>query len=392
MCECIVFRHQLFKISEPFIIQQAGHLKLFRPLYLGRERFGSPPRYADSLALEDLPGWNTRSKIWQVASRDPRPYLKLLGNRRVALIHAHFGVEGVYALPLARWLEVPLVTTFHGFDATLSAASLLASRKPSWINYLLRRQQLAAQGDLFLCVSEYIRQRVLDLGFPEERTHVHYIGIDVESIIPRDSQEERRLILHVARLVEKKGTEFLIRAFAKIAHEIPDVGLAVIGEGPLGERLKRLSSELGMRKRVHFVGSLPHNEVMDWMRKAAVLVLPSIHAKSGDSEGLGMVLLEAAASGVPVIGTNHGGIPEAVMDGETGFLVPERDIEGLSRRILELLQNKPLRIRMGMQARGMVERRYNIRQQAAALELFYKRALTASCRHGYLARSDSSAK
>jgi glycosyltransferase involved in cell wall biosynthesis len=211
--QAIIFRHQLFKISEPFITQQAGALNTFEPVYLGRKRFGNPPTDAKTLALEDLPGQSgILSKVWQVATRDPRPYLSLLANHRPSLIHAHFGVEGVYALPLARKLDIPLITTFHGFDATTSKLALLKSGSPAWFNYAVFQRQLIKGGDLFICVSDYIRQRVIALGFPESRTHVHYIGIDTQAIVPRQVTEERPMVLHVARLVEKKGTAYLIRA------------------------------------------------------------------------------------------------------------------------------------------------------------------------------------
>ncbi len=376
MSEVAVFRHQLFKVSEPFITQQAEQLCRFKPLYLGRERFGEAPADSESLALTDIAEQRKfPRRLWQVVTRDPRPYVRLLGRRRPALIHAHFGVEGVYALPLARKLGLPLVTTFHGFDATLSIKALLTSRMPSWISYALRRRQLAQQGDLFLCVSEFICQRVIELGFPEERTFVHYIGIDTQAISPRDPSAERPTVLHVARLVEKKGTAYLIRAFAMIAHVFPEVDLVIIGDGPLRESLVTLARAIGLKSRILFTGVRSHEEVMAAMNKAAMLVLPSVTAGSGDAEGLGMVLLEAAALGVPLIGTWHGGIPEAVDDEQTGFLVPERDVVMLAGRMQELLANHALRKSMGRQARVLCESRFDIQKQTQRLEAFYDKVL-----------------
>src|SRR5258708_28996533 len=126
--EIVVFRHNLFRISEPFITQQAQHLRRHKALYLGRLRFGAPPAGAESLALQDLGSRCALPRIgWKMITRNPRPYQRLLGDRRPSLIHAHFGVEGVYALPLATQLKIPLVTTFHAFDATLSTAAFLGS-------------------------------------------------------------------------------------------------------------------------------------------------------------------------------------------------------------------------------------------------------------------------
>jgi colanic acid/amylovoran biosynthesis glycosyltransferase len=375
--EIAVFRHNLFRISEPFITQQAGQLRRYRPLYVGRLRYGDAPAGAASLALSDLGGPLSLARIgWQMLTRNPTPYLRLLKDRRPALIHAHFGVEGVYALPIARRLDVPLVTTFHGFDATLSTAALMTS--PAWANYPLFRHRLARQGDLFLCASGFIRERVLAMGFPAARSHVHYIGVDGRAIRPRDPAEETATILHVARLVEVKGAEYLIRAFAQVAARSPNVELVMIGDGPLKASLQGLAKSLGVAERVRFLGALPHDQVLAWMRKAAMLVLPSVRTGTGRVEGLGMVLLEAAATGVPVIGSRIGGIPEGIADGETGFLVPEKDPGALARRIGDLLDDPALRLAMGAKARAFALERFDIARQTELLEGFYDSVLAGA--------------
>jgi len=368
-----IFRHNLFRISEPFITQQAQQLRRHKPLYLGRLRYGAPPDGAVSLALQDLgPCWPARV-AWQMLTRDPRAYQRLLADRRPALIHAHFGVEGVYALPLAKRLKIPLVTTFHGFDATLSTAALLCS--PAWANYPLFRRQLAEQGDLFLGASSFIADRLLAMGFPAARTRVHYIGVDFQAIRPRDPGEETPTILHVARLVAVKGTKYLIRAFAALAPRHAGLQLVIIGDGPLKRPLQALVKSLGLEGRVRFLGALAHAEVMAWMRRAAVLALPSVRTASGRVEGLGMAMLEAAATGVPVVGSRLGGIPEGVIDGETGFLVPERDADALARRIGDLLDDRATRLGMGARGRALVERRFDIRRQTETLENLYDSVL-----------------
>ncbi len=379
MRQVAIFRQNLFRISEPFITQQAQHLQRHQPLYVGRLRFGDPPQGASSLALQDLgDGWSLPRIGWQMVTRTARPYQRLLGAHRPSLIHAHFGIDGVYALPLANRLKIPLVTTFHGFDATLSTAALLCS--PAWANYPLFRRQLARKGDLFLCVSSFIRDRVLAMGFPEARTHVHYTGVDCRLIQPRDPSEETPTILHVARLVDMKGTQYLIRAFRCLAQRHPDYNLVIIGDGPLRRSLCALTKRLQLERRVQFLGALPHAQVVAWMRRAAMLVLPSVETSTGRVEGLGMVVLEAAATGVPVVASRVGGIAEGVIDGQTGFLVPERDVDALSRRLNELLDEPAARLRMRIQARGFVERQFDIRRQGETLEDFYDALLTSGRR------------
>ena len=368
--EVAIFRHNLFRISEPFIAEQAQHLRRYRPLYVGRKRFGLPPDGASSLALEDLyKRWKLPRIGWQMLTGDAQPYLSLLGRHRPPLIHAHFGIEGVSALGLAMQLEIPLVTTFHGFDATLKTHAMLGS--PAWFRYPLLRRKLAREGNLFLCASSFIRQKLLETGFPESRTHTHYIGVDCQTIRPRADFEETPLILHVARLVEVKGTRYLLRAFATVARKYDRVQLLIIGDGPLRRQLHALTASLGMRDRVEFLGAVPHVAVLSWMRKAAMLVLPGIRTATGREEGLGMVLLEAAATGLPIVGSRVGGIPECMLEGKTGFLVPERDEDALARRMAELLEDPVRRHRMGAAGRALVEDRFDIDRQTAVLENYY---------------------
>ncbi len=368
--EVAIFRHNLFRISEPFIAAQAQHLRRYRPLYVGRKRFGLPPDGASSLALEDLYKRFALPRIgWQMITGNMRPYLRLMERQRPSVIHAHFGIEGVSALPLALRLEIPLVTTFHGFDATLKTHAMLGS--PAWFRYPLLRRKLAREGDLFLCASSFIRERLLAMGFPESRTHTHYIGVDCRAIRPREDFEERPVILHVARLVEVKGTRHLLRAFATVAQRYDGVQLLIIGDGPLRRPLQALAAAAGIRDRVEFLGALPHADVLAWMRKAAMLVLPGIRTATGREEGLGMVLLEAAATGLPVIGSRVGGIPECILDGRTGFLVPERDDAALAERMGELLEDPVKRRQMGTAGRALVERRFDIERQTEALESLY---------------------
>lgn len=368
----LVYRHQLFKPSEVFIIQQVGALQRFRPLFVGRKTFGIAPSGTDVITMQEL---GRRAVTRNMFLCDASHLLEKIRPHNPALIHAHFGVEGVYALGLAKALQIPLVTTFHGFDATTTTMSLLLSGKPSWVNYALFRKKLAREGDLFICVSNYIRNRVLELGFPEERTVVHYIGIDSDAIQPIKKNVASRTILHVARLVEKKGTRYLIEAFGKIARKFADVNLVIIGEGPLRQELENLTNSLGLDQRVNFMGVQPHSEVMNWMSKASIFCLPSVTARSGDSEGLGMVFLEAAAMAVPSVGTFHGGIPEAIEDGSTGFLVPERDVNALAERLEHLLENDSMCEKMGQAARRMVEEKFNLLEQTQKLEDMYEALL-----------------
>lgn len=371
-----IFRNQLFKGSEVFIDQQAEALTHFYKCYIGRRVVGHAPENANAHVLNEKGTLHERiCEGYNALTLSAMPYKHLLRCQRLDLIHAHFAIDGLYALALAKSKDVPLVTTLHGFDVTVTSKELLASRSPAWINYLLRQRQLKEEGDKFICVSNFIARQAIENGFPDSKIIQHYIGIDVDKYSCRDSDEDQSLILHVARLVEKKGTSVLLDAIAIVRKGNPNVKLLIIGDGPLKAQLKEKVSALGLDENVILAGALPHLEVMQWMRKAGMLVLPSLTAKTGDAEGLGMVLLEAAATGVPVIGSQHGGIPEAIIDEKTGYLVPEKDPQQLAERISWLLNNADIRHQMGIEARQFVAMKFNLSKQTKKLEAIYQEVI-----------------
>jgi glycosyltransferase involved in cell wall biosynthesis len=358
-----VFRSPVFNASETFVAAQAGGLVRYQPLMLGLEGKGHVPAAlngrvmlasrGEALALRF--GGSARGLAERV-----RPYAPVL-------VHAHFGPDGVLAMPLARRLGVPLVTSLRGYDVTRTRGALLRSGRASWVRYALMRGRLAREGALFLAVSEALRARAIAAGFPEGRTLTHYNGVD----LARFRVGERGaglMVLHVGRLVEKKGTAVLLRAFAQVHGAFPSAELAIVGEGPLRASLEGLAGELGLGEAVRFVGHAPAGE---WMRRAALLAAPSVTAADGDAEGLPNVVVEAAASGLAVLGSDHSGIPEAIDDGRSGFVVPEGAVEPLAARLAELLGSAELRARMGAAGRTMVEAKFDAARQMARLEAIY---------------------
>ena len=362
-----VFRAPLFNASETFVRSQATGLVRYQPLVVGIERIGNiPPELCDRLMLPHGARARLAAKwLGRWGSLGDR-----IAAARPALVHAHFGPDGVLALPLARRLGVPLVTTLRGYDVGRSAISLIRSGRLSWVRYALARRKLMRQGDLFLAVSDALRRAAIGDGYPADRLFTHYNGVDL-SAFPPGGPADGETVLHVGRLVEKKGTAVLLRAFAKLASEFPRAQLVIIGDGPLRASLERLAGELGLDRSVRFLGSLPPDQVAEWMRDSALVAVPSCVAQDGDAEGLPNVAVEAAASGRPVIGSDHRGIPEAVIDGRTGFLVPEGEAEPLANRLAELLADAELRRRMGAAARTLAEEKFDAARQIQRLEQLY---------------------
>jgi colanic acid/amylovoran biosynthesis glycosyltransferase len=298
----------------------------------------------------------------------------------VGLLHAHFGPDGTYALPLAAALRVPLITTFHGWDVTVRPSAMLASPNPTIARYLLRRGALRRSGGAFIAVSDYVRDRLLVLGFAPERVIRHYIGVDTRRFtpIPDEARTSERYILSVARHAAKKGLDTLLRAFARVAPRFPDVRLVQVGNGPLTPELKALAAALGIASRVEFAGAQPYDRVRELMQNATAVALTSQTAADGDEEALGMVLNEASACAVPIVATRHGGIPEAVLDKQTGLLAPERDVNAIGDALAGLLQDPEYARQLGRRGREFVCEAFDIRTQTAALERIYDDVIAAA--------------
>jgi len=373
-----IFRHTLLPLSETFISEQIRHLRGVDVVVLGirfenRDRFELP---AGHVINPDGGPAGLLREILYITSGRSAALDRAIAQEKVDLLHAHFGVEGLYALPFALRHGLPLITTFWGFDATTGRRQLLSSGKPAWIRYALLGERLRRRGTLFIAVSEYLRNRLIESGFPPDRTIVHYNGVDLTAFAPAQHRSGNPTLLSVGRLVEKKGFEYLIRAFALVAAEMPEVRLGIAGEGPLRRRLEQLTSERGLSASVTFHGSLPHREVAALMQSASVVCQPSVTAADGDSEGLPTVVLEAAATARPLVGTRHSGIPEIVVDGKTGFLVEERDVGALADRLLSLLANADLRRSMGEAGRRRIEEKFDARKQAERLEEIYRETIS----------------
>lgn len=286
-------------------------------------------------------------------------------------MHAHFGPDGVSVMPLARRLRIPLIVTFHGGDCTVARHSLWLSGKLYNYHFLLREGKLKKDAALFLAVSGFLRSRLLDRGYPDQKVRTHYIGVDTEKFKPAERAGDEPYILCVGRHVPKKGIDVLLRAFSRMTKKHQALSLLQVGSGPLTGTLKTLAHTLGIEARVRFLGAQPHDKVVELMRGARVFALPSQEARNGDSEALGIVFNEASACGVPVVATRHGGIPEAVLDGETGFLVPEKDDAALAEKLDLLLTDDALARRMSRRGREYVCEVFDLRRQTRVLERIY---------------------
>ena len=291
---------------------------------------------------------------WQVRSLRWLDILLTFPEQRFDIVHCHFGPNGNIGVCLKRIdPRVKVVTVFHGFDL-----SVRLGRDGTGIY-----RRLFARGDLFLPVSEYWKAKLMELGCDPAKILVHHMGVDpaqFEFQTKRIAGGQRTRILTVGRLVEKKGHQFALCALGTIAAKNKDFVLTIVGDGPLLAELESLVNELGLKSQVRFVGAVDHVAVARLYHESHIFLLPSITAANSDQEGIPVVLMEAQACGLPVVSTYHSGISEVVIDGESGYLVAEKDVAALAEKLDYLIEHPEVWPQMGQRGRAHIEESFNI--------------------------------
>lgn len=293
-----------------------------------------------------------------------------LGKPPYDIVHCQFGPLGQLGLILKDLgvFHGKLVTSFRGYDIS----SYVRSYGSGVYRELFRR------GDLFLCVSSAIRDKLIKLGCEENKVFVHRSGIDPANLryrACRVQKDEKRRVATVARLVEKKGLEYAIRAVAHVARRTPTIEYRIAGEGPLRGELQRLINDLGMDDRVELLGWKSEREITALLDQSDILLAPSVTSETGDEEGIPGAIMEAFAHGLPVISTAHAGIPEVVHDGQSGFLVPERNAGALAEKLQALVDQPALCARMGASGRDFIESNCDINKLNDRLVTLYRQLL-----------------
>ncbi len=360
--------------SETFIGQQISRLRKYDPLVISRSKLSETEFHHVSISDNDLFRFK-QILFW--LTRHPVLFGSSSHLSALDLIHAHFGADGVYVLPLVKKLGLPLIVTMHGCESEIFRRQLQnpwknrGDLKYQSISFLRNEKQLMERASTFIAVSKFIQDKLIALGYPKEKVVLHHIGIDTEKFIPAPRDSGSRYILCVGRHVSKKGIDTLLKAFARIHKKHPNVDLVQIGSGELTDFLKALSGQLEIEHKVKFMGAQPYSKVLEWMQNAEIFSLPSQTGTHGSHEGLPMVFKEASACGIPIVSTVHSGIPEAVVNGVTGFLVPERDDQLLSEKLDTLLSDRALGKKIGLEGREYICENFDIQKQTKKLEQIY---------------------
>jgi colanic acid/amylovoran biosynthesis glycosyltransferase len=292
----------------------------------------------------------------------------LLERRGADLMHIYFGHTGVHLLPFIQQWGKPCVVSFHGADVGL---------KQEVRDYIPKLRQVFGTATLVFARSQSLADRLATLGCPTEKLRISRTGVPLQQFpfVRREAPVDGRWrFMQACRLIPKKGVATTLCAFAIFQKQYPYAELIIAGKGPLQGHLEELAEELGVLERVRFVGFLSQEKLMELYASAHLFLHPSETPPDQNQEGIPNSVLEAMSTGLPIAATRHGGIPEAVEHGRTGFLVAERDFEALAAAMKEIVRSPNTFREMGQLASEHVSAHFEQSAQIRNLESHYDEA------------------
>ena len=360
------------------LYRQLKALEHFRPVVITQKRENAESFPFSDVIVAPKPVTHPLRRIWQkqVLQRPITIYRSeagrlrhLLASIRAALLHVYFGHIGVHLLPLLETIDLPVVVSFHGADAQVDL------EKPA---HLTLTRRVFARADLILARSQSLADRLVAAGCDRGKIRLHRTGIPVADfpfvphVVPEDGRWQ---CIQVARLIPKKGLATTLRAFAAFRAVHPGATLTLAGEGPQLDELRILAGELGCAATIAFPGFLPQPRLRELFEQSHLFLHPSELTVTGDQEGVPNSMLEAMASGLPVVATRHGGIPEAVEHGISGLLVAEQDHRAVADAMLTLAADPVRYAAISKAASERVRSTFELGAQARVLEELYAEVL-----------------
>jgi colanic acid/amylovoran biosynthesis glycosyltransferase len=270
---------------------------------------------------------------------------KFLTKQKIQAVLAEYGPTGAAVMDACRIANVPLIVHFHGYDAHLREIT-------SAYNNLY--QQMFRQASALVTVSRKMKKQLIKLGAPPEKIHHNVYGIETDRFKATDPSKNPPHFLAVGRFVDKKAPYLTIMAFKELLDHFPSARLVMVGDGPMLEPCIQISRALNISNSIEFTGPLKHDNVAMLMQKSRAFVQHSVTSGSGDSEGTPVSLLEACASGLPVISTRHAGIKDIIIENKFGFLVNEFDIQQMTKHMIALAQYPKLALDLGKNGRAHI--------------------------------------
>jgi len=295
--------------------------------------------------------------------------VKIFKRRPADLMHVYFGHTGVHLLPFIQEWDKPCVVSFHGADVM---------PRLEQADYDSQLRELLQTVPLVLARSASLQARLVELGCPPEKIRLNRTGIPLDEFpfkprpLPADGGWR---FVQACRLIPKKGLATALRAFALFHRKNKKARFVIAGNGPLRAEIKELARSLGVADAVELPGFLSQDALRELYDRSQIFLHPSEMTDDQNQEGVPNSMLEAMSTGLPVLATRHGGIPEAVADEKSGFLVPEKDHEALYRAMCRITESSGYLYIMGEAASQCVGAEFERSRQIQKLESYYDEAL-----------------
>ncbi len=286
-------------------------------------------------------------------------YLKFyLKNEKIEIVLAEYGVTGAVNLELLKELNIKLIVHFHGFDASV---------KQVITKYKTAYKEMFEYANSIIVVSNVMKQKIFELGCPEKKLVLNTYGpnqlfLDIEPIF------SKKQFIAIGRFVDKKAPYYTIVAFQKVLQKHPDAKLIFGGDGFLINTSKNIAKMLNISKNVIFFGVIPPEDFKKYLKESLAFVQHSITAENGDMEGTPVAVLEASAAGLPVISTFHAGIPDVIINEETGLLVEEHDVDGMAKNMLRILDDIQLAGKLGEAGKKRVIENFTMEKHISTIQ------------------------
>ncbi|MDX1640089.1 MAG: glycosyltransferase [Balneolaceae bacterium] len=361
MKKVLHYKTNFLNKSETFIDRLIRNHDRYQPVALCYRK----KKFTENLTIFEVPrsGFQSWVNFAAFHANLPLPYYtRILKQERPQIVHAHFGYDAVKLIKPTHNCNIPLLVSFYGTDV---------SRLPSEFGWKSRYRKLAEKAAHFIAASGFMKNQLIDLGFPQQKISIVRFGLDLNGTCFDDQPPLEHKIMMVGRMVEKKGFEYGLRAIAKLRDRDLKPEVNIYGYGPEMERLKKMSANLGLNDQINFLGYQPIEKIFEAHHEHTIMLAPSTTADDGDMEGLPNTILEAMAQGTTVVATNHAAIPEVIEDKKTGFLVDERDPDSLARAVEKIIRGDFDLQSIRQNARHEIEKSYGVGRMVREVETIY---------------------
>jgi len=287
-----------------------------------------------------------------------------LKKNKIDVVLAEYGDTAQRVLKICKQLNLPLIVHFHGYDA--SVFEIIKNNN----NY----KEVFETARYVVVVSKKMYQDLLNLGCPEQKLVYNACGPQDEffKVQPNFSKQQ---FIAIGRFVDKKAPYYLILSFLKVIKKFPEAKLIMAGDGPLLDTCKNLVKYYSLEANISFVGVISPEKYREYLEESLVFIQHSVTAENGDSEGTPVGILEASAAGLPVISTKHAGIPDVIINGKTGLLVEEHDVDGMAGNMIKLMENTELAKVLGTNGKKHIKDNFTLKRHIEVLDELIKKSV-----------------